>query len=213
MWHIETDFFALAIFLVMLIKEKTKQQLGQDVEGQAFYMVLLISIINVCIDIVSSYAMNHMPGWWFYELTMTIYVATMPLLAAVWMAYSYVLIHKDFQRKQLRRNIFCMMIPYMVYIALACTNPVTGLFFSLSPEMDYSRGPLFMSVGVGYIMAYSAAGLLMVIWNRKKLVPKINAVLLSLFLGLRHVLSGYSWQIRDGLSSMQAMLRSMSGVI
>lgn len=33
MWHIETDFFALAIFLVMLIKEKTKQQLGQDVEG------------------------------------------------------------------------------------------------------------------------------------------------------------------------------------
>ncbi|WP_294898554.1 ATP-binding protein [uncultured Eubacterium sp.] len=183
MWHIETDFFALAIFLVMLIKEKTKQQLGQDVEGQAFYMVLLISIINVCIDIVSSYAMNHMPGWWFYELTMTIYVATMPLLAAVWMAYSYVLIHKDFQRKQLRRNIFCMMIPYMVYIALACTNPVTGLFFSLSPEMDYSRGPLFMSVGVGYIMAYSAAGLLMVIWNRKKLVPKINAVLLSLFFG------------------------------
>ena len=53
------------------------------------------SIANVIIDIVSSIAMNQSTEWWMYEYAMTLYVASMPLLAAVWVCYEYVLIHRD----------------------------------------------------------------------------------------------------------------------
>lgn len=43
------------------------------------------------------------------------------------------------------------MIPYVVYSLLAASNPFTGLFFKLSPEMEYSRGILFMPIGAGTI--------------------------------------------------------------
>lgn len=64
---------------------------------------------------------------------------------------------------------------------LALTNPFTGLFFHLTRDMQYSRGVLFMPVGVGMIMLYSAAGLLVVFGNRKKIFPKNNVALLIAF--------------------------------
>lgn len=181
MWHVETDFFALAIFLIMLIKERPMRKTERDVQGKAFFWVLVISIFNVAVDIVSSQAMNELPGWWTYQLLMTVYVATMPLLAAVWVAYAYVLIFKDCPAKALRRGIFGLMIPYILFVLLALTNPVTGLFFRLTADMEYSRGPLFMPVGVGMIMVYSALGFFLVLFNRKRIFPRVNAALLTSF--------------------------------
>ncbi len=60
---------------------------------------------------------------------------------------------------------------------LAVTNPFTGLFFKLTKDMVYSRGILFMSVGIGSIMFYSAVGLVMVLINCRKIQPAVNAVL------------------------------------
>lgn len=177
----ETDFFALAIFLIMLIKEQPSHHRERDVQGKAFFQVLVISIFNVVVDIVSSQAMNDLPGWWSYQLLMTIYVATMPLLAAVWVAYAYVLIFKERPSAALRKGILAMMIPYALYVLLALTNPVTELFFRLSPSMEYARGPLFMPVGVGMIMVYSAWGFFLVLFNRKRIFPRINVALLTSF--------------------------------
>ncbi len=165
----------------MLIKEWPRQREDKDVQGRAFFQVLIISIFNVLVDIFSSMAMNSLPNWWSYQLLMTLYVATMPLLAAVWLAYAYVLIYKDRQLLKLRRNILFLMIPYFLYVLLALTNPFSGLFFKLSPDMQYTRGIFFMPVGVGMIMAYSAAGLLVVFGNRKKIFPRNNVALLIAF--------------------------------
>ena len=181
MWHVETDFFALAIFLLMFIKERPTRTHERDVQAKAFFQVLVLSIVNVIIDIVSSVAMNDIHNWWAYQVLMTIYVASMPLLAAVWVAYAYVLTHKDQPVKKIRLRITEIMIPYFLFILLAFTNPFTGLFFKLSENIEYERGILFMPVGVGMIMLYSVIGLLMVIFYRKKLVPKTNVALMSAF--------------------------------
>ena len=47
-----------------------------------FHLVLIFSIVNVVIDIFSSLAMNAPAPWLEYETAMTIYVASMPMLAA-----------------------------------------------------------------------------------------------------------------------------------
>ena len=191
MWHVETDFFALAVFLIMFIKEfglrrirRNRQNEGiaeGEVQSDAFYLVLVFSIISVLIDIVSSIAMNVATNWWVYQITMTIYVASMPLLAAVWVGYAYVLIHPRYSIKKLLQRISFLMIPYVVYVLLALSNPFTGLFFHLSPNIEYKRGILFMPVGVGSIMLYSGIGLLLVLFYWKKITPRLNAVLLVAF--------------------------------
>lgn len=181
MWHVETDTFAMAVFIIMLLKEYLHRREKRDVQGNAFYLVLIFSIINDVIDIVSSLAMDHAESWWLYQGSMTIYVISMPLLAAVWLCYSYVLIHNDFSIRKIKRNLMCMLLPYGIYALVAMTNPFTELFFHLTTDMEYSRGPLFISVGVGSIMLYSAAGLILVWINRRKIVPKSNAVLLMTF--------------------------------
>ena len=140
MWHVETDFFALAIFLIMLIKERPGHRTEKDIQSRTFYRVLIVSIVDVVIDILSSIAMNDVHDWWLYQILMTIYVASMPLLAAVWVIYAYVIIHEDFSDKRLYRNSILMLIPYIIYIVLSFTNPFTGLFFKLSADIEYERG-------------------------------------------------------------------------
>ena len=181
MWHIETDFFALAVFLIMLIKEHSQRKKKDDPQGNAFYLVLLFSIISDIVDIVSSAAMNYPVNWWGYEILMTVYVISMPLLAAVWVAYTYVVIHKDYSQEKIRKDIGSLLIPYAVYSIIAVTNPFTGWFFKLTPELEYSRGPLFMSMGVGFIMLYSAIGLTMAIVNFKSIKPRATGVLIMAF--------------------------------
>lgn len=181
MWHVETDLFALAVFLIMLIKEHALRKEQRDTQSQAFYFVLVFSIFSDVIDIISSSAMNYVTNWWVYQITMTIYVISMPLLAAVWVGYAYVLIHKDQPIRRILKSISYIMIPYGLYALLACTNPFTELFFHLSKDIEYSRGILFMPVGVGFIMLYSGIGLFLVFWNYKRIKPFINVMLLTAF--------------------------------
>lgn len=194
MWHVETDVFALAVFLIMLIKEAAlhrerirKQRLGiagRDIQSDAFYFVLILSIASDLIDIVSSIAMNIASNWWFYQISMTIYVVSMPLLAAVWVGYAYVLIHQTEPLEQSLKKIAVIMIPYAVYSLVALSNPFTSLFFRLSETIEYERGILFIPVGVGFIMLYSAIGFFLVLYNRKKISSKHNVALLMVFFAI-----------------------------
>ena len=181
MWHVETDFFSLAIFLIMLIKERQYRKEQNDMQSRVFYLVLIFSIISNLIDIVSSIAMNSSQNWWAYELSMTAYVMSMPMLAAIWVCYAYALIHSNYPVKKLRNDIIFIMIPYMIYAAVVVTNPFTNLFFNLTSDMQYSRSVLFMPAGVGSIMLYSIVGLLLVLFNHKKIEPHSNVMLLTAF--------------------------------
>ena len=165
----------------MFIKESPEHARKRDRQGNAFFIVLLLSIVNVIIDIVSSLAMNQSTEWWMYEYAMTLYVASMPLLAAVWVCYEYVLIHRDAPQRVILRGIVAITLPYIIYALLAVTNPHTEWFFHLTSDMQYSRGALFMPIGVGFIMFYSAVGLLQALGHWKRIVPRSNAVLLILF--------------------------------
>ena len=181
MWHVETDFFSLAIFLIMLIKERQHRKEQNDIQSKMFYIVLIFSIISNMIDIGSSIAMNSSQNWWVYEISMTAYVISMPMLAAIWVCYAYVLIHSNYPIKRLRNDIIFIMVPYIIYTAVVITNPVTNLFFNLTRDMQYSRSVLFMPAGVGSIMLYSVIGLLLVLFNHKKIEPHSNVMLLTAF--------------------------------
>ena len=179
MWHVETDYFALAVFLIMLIK-KQRIKKGATFQDNVFSMVLVLSLISVTVDIIASTAMNHVTNWWLYQCTMTGYIITMPMLAAIWVCYTIALIYHD-DTKKVRRSILAVLTPFFLYMILALSNPFTSLFFHLTETIEYSRGPLFMPVGVGLIMLYSIVGIIVVLWNRVRIEPKSNILLLISF--------------------------------
>lgn len=214
MWHVETDYFALAVFLIMYIKEfgmhrmykKRKKQGIRDVgdtQSEAFYFVLFFSIISTIVDILSSTVMNGCRNWWLYQILMTIYVVTMPLLAVVWVCYAYILIHQNISIRAFKKKITVITIPYIIYTLVALSNPFTSLFFKLSSNMEYERGILFIPVGVGFIMLYSGVGLLLVLFCWKKITPQFHAFLLTAFFLFTGVLTWVQlahpgWLIIDG---------------
>ena len=51
----------------MFIKESPEHARKRDRQGNAFFIVLLLSIVNVIIDIVSSLAKNQSTEWWMYD--------------------------------------------------------------------------------------------------------------------------------------------------
>lgn len=179
MWHVETDYFALAVFLIMLIKKRRIKK-GITFQDNVFSMVLLLSLISVIVDIISSTVMNDITNWWVYQCTMTIYVITMPMLAAVWVCYTVVIIFHD-DTKKVRPIMLVVLLPFSLYMILALSNPFTSLFFHLTADIEYSRGPLFMPIGVGLIMLYSVIGVIIVLGNRRRIEPKSNVLLLVSF--------------------------------
>ena len=165
----------------MTIKSAKLKNTGEKLSGNAFFYVLILSIINVIVDIISSTAMNEVTNWWLYQITMTLYVLTMPLLAAAWVSYTYVVIHRGESINTLKKPVSFIMAPYFVYALIGLSNPFTGLFFRLSANMEYSRGILFMPLGVGFIMLYSLIGVIMVWFNRHKIFPRSNILLMASF--------------------------------
>ena len=46
MWHVETDIMALAIFIVMLIKNRLYRKDQDGLQEKAFFLILIFSIIS-----------------------------------------------------------------------------------------------------------------------------------------------------------------------
>ena len=57
MWHVETDVFALAVFIVMLVRNH-KLRTEHTQQDRIYNAILWVSILSVTSDIVSSEAMN-----------------------------------------------------------------------------------------------------------------------------------------------------------
>ena len=178
MWHIETDLFALMIFCIMFYKKYRER--GRTPQSRAFSVLLVGSIITVTVDFAASAAMNWSQNWWVYELLMVLYCLTMPALAVLWLLYTLILVSNGDRRWAAKRFIPALL-PYAVIVPVAISNPVTGLFFHLDAQLTYTRGPLFMVLGVGSIAFYTVLGLATVIYYRRRITPAYHVTLLALF--------------------------------
>jgi signal transduction histidine kinase/ActR/RegA family two-component response regulator len=180
MWHTETDVFALLLFIIMLVKSLRRKG-PRDRQQKLLIIVLAVSMLNCMVDFISSTAMNLNNNWLFYEGSLTLYYALMPTVTAVWIVYLLILIHSEHSTTRLNHQIIIVLLPVVCYFFLAISNPWNGWFFSLSKNLEYSRGPLFWPLAIGFYSAYSLLGLIILICNRKKVTPRSNMLFLSTF--------------------------------
>lgn len=184
-WHVETDLIALMIFVIMLIKNR-RTTYDTALQHRTFFVVLILSIVYVALDLISSLAMNYSESWLFYETIMTAYVMIMPVLAVAWYSYSFTLISQK-DEKSVIKILRYSLIPYIGYLALAVSNPATGLFFRLTKDMSYSRGPLITTLGIGMILLYSVMAIIIMISGRKVFDSKADGIILIVLLSIASV--------------------------
>ncbi len=175
-WHIETDAIAILIFAVLLVKALVlnKQKTFTD---RAFILANILGLCSTAVDIFSSTMMSSLTNWWIYQISMILYGIFAPMLTVLWVIYTVSLIYHGNSKKS-RRVINLLLTPYIIYIVMCVTNPVHSLLFSLSENMEYSRGPLFIPLGVGSQMLYAFIGGLLVFVHSKKLDPRSTGPLL-----------------------------------
>ncbi len=171
-WHIETDYIAVAIFILLLFKAAVLNK-EKNLTDRIYFFSLIVGLLGTATDIVSSAIMNDPRSWWSYEAGMVIYLLFAPLVTLVWIIYTASIIHTD--RGKMKRTTAIFTFPYIFYALLCLTNPLHELLFSLTPDLVYSRGPLFLWMVVGSQMLYAAMGTIMVLINWKSIVPKSTA--------------------------------------
>ena len=184
-WHVETDFFALIVFVIMLLKIRRTAHL-HNARQKAFNAVLFTSIVGAVVDILSSLEMNRADNWLLYQILMTIYVILCPTIAASWACYAISLFTPD--EKLLKKRAAMTLIPLAAYMILAATNPWNGLFFTLTKDMVYSRGVLFVPVCAGSVYFYFLVGIVITVLARKKM-PSVKDVWLLLSFYIAGILS------------------------
>ncbi|MCH3943320.1 MAG: ATP-binding protein [Atopobiaceae bacterium] len=179
MWHIETDFIALLVFVILAVKNR--RFWGDDVKrNYAFLVVIIVGAAATLIDIISSYAMEFATTWLSYEGPMLLYLLSIPLPTIAWVGYLLCVIYSEtWERTRVR--VAVLFVPYAIYFGLVLGNPVTSLFFGLTPGLEYSRGPLFVPFVVGSYVFYAFAGAVVILCNMHRLKHRSDVALMGFF--------------------------------
>ena len=121
------------------------------------------------IDIAASVAMDVPVSRAAYHIFMTAYLLIQDMMIVVWFMYALSMLFKKGEKGH-RSITAAIWLLYSAYALLVLSNPWTELFFSLGPNMEYARGPLFLPCLVGLYYFYAIA-LLVLIIVRKKHIP------------------------------------------
>ncbi|MDD4075599.1 MAG: PAS domain-containing protein [Eubacteriales bacterium] len=184
-WHIDTDFVGLLVMCALYYY--TVHMLRDDeytAQNKSFVWCLRGGIIMTMIDIAASVIMDVPTSRVLYHLLMTLYLLSQDWMIVMWILYALTILYKDSDTGRKHIAIGACSL-YALYALLVLTNPWTALFFSLGPNMEYARGPLFLPCLLGLYYVYAIALIVLTIMRRKHIpagYPKIVLVMQPLIL-------------------------------
>lgn len=170
-WHIDTDIVGLLVICALYYY--TVRMLPEDeytTQNKSFLWCLRTGIIMTAIDIAASIIMEVPTSRFLYHLFMTLYLLVQDLMIVMWIMYALTILYKHDEKG--RKYITAVAwVVYAIYAAFVISNPWTGLFYSLGPNMEYSRGALFLPglLGIYYVYAVS---LLFLLFVRRNKIPE-----------------------------------------
>ncbi len=169
-WHIDTDIVGLLVMCALYYY--TVKMLPEDTyttRNKSFVWCLRLGIILTVIDIAASLVMDIPVSRFLYQSLMLLYMLTQNLVNLSWIMYALTILYDKGNKRRRYVVVGCWTV-YAVVSALMLTNPWSALFFELGPNMEYSRGPLFIPclewLNYGY-----CAFLLVLIFIRRKSIP------------------------------------------
>ncbi len=156
---------AMILMLLVLFYSRRTFRIGLPDERMFYAMVLctcLLSFLETTtflIDGKQFFGARFM-NYFLNELLFTLEIC----FACLWTFYADFKVFRDFER--LKRIFPAMVFPALVFIFLYATNGISGIFFTVSPDNIYKRGPL---VVFAYLItyAYLFGGMTIIYKNRR----------------------------------------------
>ena len=186
-WHIDTDIVALIVICVLYYY--TVKMLPNDqftAQNRGFLWCLRCGVVMTVIDIVASIIMEVPTTFFLYQFFMIAYLLIQDLMIVSWFLYSLTILYQNDEAGR-RRLKLAIALPYAIYAGLVLSNPWTEIFFSLGPNLEYTREPLFLPLVLGLYSLY-AVGLLVLIFIRRHHIPagypKLILILQPIILGV-----------------------------
>lgn len=109
-------------------------------------------------------------------LVTTIYFIATPFTGAMYFFYTVAIILED--QREVKRVMWVASTPFLIYLGIVLTNPLTKQLFNLNGLIGYSRGPWISSTYVVFYV-YCLLCLVAVFWKRKELDPSIGRILIA----------------------------------
>ncbi|MEG2086259.1 MAG: bifunctional diguanylate cyclase/phosphodiesterase [Clostridia bacterium] len=151
----------------------------KTLRDKLFGALAIFTVLAIASDIISSYAMNNPTrlSWAFTEYSLIIYFILTPLLSMLWHMYATSVVYKPTKKRNLAFKI--TTIPYILYVLICLSNPLTNWMFSLAGDNTYGRGVLF---NILYILfyGYSVATIILACCNYKK-TERTTSIVLTIF--------------------------------
>ena len=166
-WHIDTDIVSvIVITAIYLCNRKLPPQDGVARRNRRFLRCLETGIFVTIVDIAASIVMEVPTTRFLYHLLMTAYFVCIELVIVEWFLYVTTILYQE-NEKGCKTVSHVVRLTYGLYALFTCTNPWTGLVYSLGPNNEYSRGPIFFGM-LALFAAYTVALFFLIIirWKR-----------------------------------------------
>lgn len=165
-WHIDADIISLIVIAALLVCNNTLPPQDElALRNRRFSRCLTTGAALTLIDIATALVREFSTSRVLYHLFMTTYLVTIELVIVEWMFYVLTLIFKRNEKGYIFIEYLVSML-YAVYAILNILNPWTQMVYTLGPNNEYTRGPLFPSVLILYA-AYTLLLFILILVRRK----------------------------------------------
>ena len=166
-WHIDTDIISLLVMSAILLYSLKTATKHRDMPTVKFLWCLIAGVAVAAVDIAASVAMEVPVSRFTYHLLMTLDFVSLEVTIVFWFRYCLSLVYHDNEARRCRATRI-VEASYIVYALFALSNPWTGLIYTLGPNNEYERGPLFFAMTLVYVI-YAIAIFIIVHKERKHL--------------------------------------------
>lgn len=180
-YYLQTNIFCIALLLVVYRRLINRRE---TISAQRLtFKYLMLSALVMCVSDIFAWLCMGRPGAgmvFMQELFNILYDIAIVVCCFSWMMYVNFRVNGlEYDHK---KEMIFGAIPMVLITLLICTNPLTGLMFTVDELNNYSRGPglwLHWVVSWGYLIAAE----LKVIWKltktksrnaREKLLPLLS---------------------------------------
>lgn len=178
-WHIDTDIISLLVIAAIYIYNVRFIPKGESfMQWRRYLWCLRIGILVTMIDIAASVAMETPVSRFVYHLLMTLDFAGLEITIVFWLCYCMGLLYYDDEKRR-RRLTRAAGASYVAFALFAVSNPWTGAIYTLGPNNEYQRGPLFFLMVAVYVF-YTLVLTVLVLLRRKRLPAGYSAFVLVL---------------------------------
>lgn len=179
---------SIVVIVNFFIRKSIKSRITRS-----FIEMMFITLVSTILEVViNGFFSNHIGNsMLMYHLVISYYalLLTLPTL------YIYCLIYFAWKNYTFPMKTFVrIFVPYTIVLLLLITTPFTGLVFTISPKLEYTRGPLFF---IFYIETaiYIIAAFLITLSERSSYSDreKVLICFFLIFVGTALIIQSLKW--------------------